>query len=124
MFTAATTFLAVARSQVLPQAELQSRFGLFRKNCIGLLHSTNLRNTLVSQLESLLGFLQSTLFQDESTRESRPGKMSAGLQLINGKAVPTSPLSPIRVTTASLMTGLSPPPSYTRNTYPRTALSG
>jgi hypothetical protein len=69
-FTATTTFLAVVRYQVLQMTELQSRFQIFRKNCVDILHSTGLRNVLVSQLESLLGFLRSVLFQDESTGES------------------------------------------------------
>ena len=70
MFTAATVFLAAVRAPVLQEKSLQSRFRIFRQDCADLLGSTALRNTLVSQLESLLDHLQNVLGHSEQDRES------------------------------------------------------
>jgi len=70
MFTAATVFLAAVRAPVLQEKSLQSRFRIFRQDCVDLLGSTALRNTLVSQLESLLDHMQNVLGHSEQDRES------------------------------------------------------
>jgi len=69
-FTAATTYLALARYHVLPETELQDRFRVFRNICIDILRSTSSRSILVSQSESLLSFLQNMLSDNESNFES------------------------------------------------------
>jgi hypothetical protein len=90
MFTATTVFLAAVRQRLLPGNELQRRFQSFRQHCVDMLSSANLRNTLVSQLESLLSFLQNALCHNDQDSESFPVREHAEIRLT--KAQPTTTL--------------------------------
>jgi hypothetical protein len=100
MFTATTVFLAVVRNRILPGNELHRRFGIFRQHCAEILSSTNMRNTLVSQLESLLNFLGNALCQNDQDGESFLTRIPDKTWLTKAKPMETLLQAPARVGTS------------------------
>jgi hypothetical protein len=107
MFTATTVFLAAVRHRHLSGNELQRRFQSFRQHCVDMLSSTNLRNTLVSQLQSLLDFLQHALCHNDQSSEPFPNTRTRRNSTDKSEADDNTPTGTTTSENASYLTAKS-----------------